>query len=134
MSTNIDANESKPVRQSRWYVPTPAKYLVFVLLVQGGLFLSAYYRWFAFNERKGFTVLFTVATTGALLLLLGAWVLIGWFFKAKTQFGLLTLLLIVPVMAIPCGWLAREIAQARQQGEIVAAINAKGGSVAYGDA
>lgn len=37
----------------RWYAPTPAKFLFAVLAMQGVLFLSGYYRWFWFNERKG---------------------------------------------------------------------------------
>ena len=31
--------------------------------MQGVLFLSTHYRWFWFNEQKGFTVLITVAAT-----------------------------------------------------------------------
>lgn len=40
-------------RYPRWYAPTPAKVLFAVLAMQGVLFLSAHYRWFWFNERKG---------------------------------------------------------------------------------
>lgn len=104
--------------KSRWYAPTPAKFLFAMLLMQGILFLSAHYRWFWFNERKGYTVLITFAATAAALILLVSLVLISRFFKSKSQFGLATLLLMVPVMAIPCGWLAREMELARRQRDL----------------
>jgi hypothetical protein len=36
----------------RWYAPTPGKFLLAVLVMQGILFLSAQYRWFWFNEHR----------------------------------------------------------------------------------
>jgi Leucine-rich repeat (LRR) protein len=104
----------------RWYAPTPAKFLFAVLVMQGVLFLSAHYRWFWFNERKGYTVLITVAATALALLLLSGFVFASRFFKSRTQFSLATLLLVVPVMAIPCGWLTRDLEQARQQQDLLA--------------
>ncbi len=50
----------------------PAKFLWAVLVMQGVLFLGSHYRWFWFNERKGGTVLITVAATAVALLLLVA--------------------------------------------------------------
>lgn len=114
-ATSADVPTTKP----RWYAPTPAKSLFAVLVMQGVLFLSAHYRWFWFNERKGYTVLITVAATAIGLLLLAGAVVVSRFFKSKSQFSLATLLLIVPVMAIPCAWLARGIEQARQQRDVV---------------
>lgn len=115
----------------RWYVPTPGKFLAAVLLIQGVLYLSAHYRWFWFNERKGYTVLITFAASAFLLLLLVGWVGISRFFKTRQQFGLATLLLIVPVMAIPCGWLAHELTLAREQRDFAAKLHSRGGWVAY---
>jgi hypothetical protein len=109
----------------RWY--TPAKFLLAVLVMQGVLFLSAPYRWFWFNERKGYTVLITLAATAVALLLLAVAVVIGRLFKSKAQFSLATLLFIVPVMAIPCGWLAREMDLARRQRLAVQAIESREG-------
>lgn len=109
----------------RWYVPTPGKFLAAVLLMQGVLYLSAHYRWFWFNERKGYTVLITFAASAFLLLLLVGWVGISRFFKTRQQFGLATLLLIVPVMAIPCGWLARELTLAREQRDFAATLDSR---------
>jgi hypothetical protein len=89
-----------------------------VLVMQGVLFLSAHNRWFWFNERKGYTVLISVAGTAIALMLLAGFVVASRFFKSKSQFSLATLLLAVPIMAIPCGWLAREMEQASHQRDL----------------
>lgn len=115
----------------RWYVPTPGKFLLLMLLMQGVLFLSAQYRWFSFSGYKGHTVLVAMALTVVSLLLFAGGLLVSRFFKAKMQFGLSTLLLIVPVIAIPCSWLARELELARQQRACIESIFAHGGRVYY---
>jgi hypothetical protein len=103
----------------RWYWPSIPKFLAALLLLQGLLYLSAQYHWFWFNHRKGFTVLIAVAATAAFLLLLLAWVVVSRLFRAKAQFSLAILLLMVPVMGIPCSWLAQEIAKAKRQRDIL---------------
>jgi hypothetical protein len=108
-------------RKPRWYTPTPAKFLFAVLVMQGVLFLSAHYRWFWFNNLKGCTVLIAVAATAIALLLLAGFVVVGRLFKTKLQFTLATLMLMVPVMASPCAWLAREMELARCQREAIIA-------------
>ncbi len=115
-----------PRTKPRWYVPTPAKFLLAVLIVQSILFLSAHYQWFWFNQHKGYTVLITVAATAILLFLLALAVGISQFFKSKAQFSLATLLLMVPVMAIPCGWLARDVALARELQELTKSMSGSG--------
>jgi len=52
MTTN---DPPKPKR--RWYQFTPAGFLVALLMVQVFLLLSEQFCWFAFNEKKGSTVL-----------------------------------------------------------------------------
>lgn len=109
------ATGNASTKKPRWYAPSIAKYFAAILLLQAGLYLSSNYHWFWFNDHKGLTVLVAVAVTAPLLLLVSAWVVVGRFFGAKTQFSLAALLLIVPVAGIPCGWLAREIDLARRQ-------------------
>jgi len=125
MDATSSSDVPKPTKP-RWYTPTPAKFLFAVLVMQGVLFLSTHYRWFWFNEQKGFTVLITVAATAIALLLLVVCMLISRFFKTKAQFSLATLLLMVAVVAVPCGWLARDIERARRQRAIVEAIRSHG--------
>jgi hypothetical protein len=122
-ATAVEA--SKPTKP-RWYVPTPAKFLFAVLVMQGVLFLSAHYRWFSFNERRGWTVLIAVAVTVSALLLLAGLVVVSRFFRLLrrvTQFSMATLLLMVPVMALPCGWLAREMEYVRETRATVKALD-----------
>jgi CO dehydrogenase/acetyl-CoA synthase epsilon subunit len=116
MATTNSADTPKPT-SPRWYAPTPAKFLFAVLVMQGVLFLSAHYRWFWFNERKGYTVLIAVAATFVSLLLFVGLVLVRRLFKSKSQFSLAILLLIIPVTGLPFAWLAREIDLARRQKE-----------------
>lgn len=101
-----------PGRKLRWYLPTPPALVFIVLAMQGVLFLSEQYHWFWFNERKGYTVLIAVAATAAALLLIACAFAISALFKSNGTFGLATLLLMVPIIAIPCAWLAREMEQA----------------------
>lgn len=114
-----ETTDNPPSCKPRWYSPTPAKFLFAVLAMQSVLFLSTHYRWCWLNERKGWPVLITVAATAGALVLLLATVVASRFRKSKSQFGLATLLLMVPLTAIPCGWLAREIEQSRQQRDLL---------------
>jgi hypothetical protein len=61
-------------------------------------------------------MLITVTATAIGLLLIAGVVVLG----RKAQLTLATLMLMVPVMAIPCSWLVRELIQARRQAQIVA--------------
>ncbi len=54
----------------RWFVPTPGRLLPVLLAVEGFLWLSERFRWFAFNQHKGWTVLIAVASVGVFLLLM----------------------------------------------------------------
>jgi hypothetical protein len=123
--------EIPTIRKPRWHDPTPAKFLFAVLLMQGVLFLSARYHWFWFNELKGYTVLITVAATAAALLLLAILVIVSRFFRAKSQFGLATLLLMVPLMALPCGWLAKELQQAERLDALINAVEPSQGGFGF---
>lgn len=118
-SSSGDAAAVKP----RWYAPTPARFLFAVLLMQGVLFLSTYFRWFWFNELKGYTVVLVVAATSVLLLLLVVWQLGRRLFGRKAQFSLASILLLILVVAIPCGWLTHELAITKQRRETLAAID-----------
>lgn len=130
MSVGPSANQSAPPRP-RWYAPTPGKFLLAALLMQIGLYLSQHYQWFWFNRHKGYTVVIAVAATGALLFLLMIWLLARRLFQSKAQFSLAVLLLVIPVVALPCGWLGREMTLAKQRREILETI--KVGNVTYED-
>lgn len=103
-----------PTDKPSWDTVTLPKCLGAVLVMQVVLFFSDRYDWFWFNEFKGYSALITVAATAIALLLISAIVLASGFTKARTQFSLATLLLVIPVVAIPCGWFANEIGEARR--------------------
>lgn len=126
MSTTQTADDPRG-SNSRYYAPTPAKFLLAVVLMQGTLFLSSSFRWFWFNQHKGYTVLIAVVATAILLLLFVIVAAASWFIKSKAQFSLATLLLLILIMAVPCGWLAREMSLARERQEITQRIESSGG-------
>ena len=99
----------------RWFRLTPDGGVVLMLALEGFLLLSAWFRWFPFNQHKGWTVLICIASVGAALLLMFLWFLAALVFRWRFQFSILALLLLVVVVAIPCSWLATEMKAARQQ-------------------
>ncbi len=61
--TGMDA----PDRRHRWYRPTPTWLVYSSLAMTGLLFLSEKWRWFSFNQHKGWTVLIAVGAVGVVL-------------------------------------------------------------------
>lgn len=119
-----------------WYAITLDRVLVVLLVVVGLLFLSDRYDWFAFNRRKGWTVLIAVAVVAGVLSLTGLWTMLNWVMSrwikvTPFQFGLRSGLVLVAVVGLVCGWLGGAIQQARQQEEICAAIKKAKGHVRY---
>jgi hypothetical protein len=100
-------------------------------VVEGFLLLSERFRWFAFNEHKGWTMLVALAIIGATMLLMLLWFGVSLVFRRRFQFGIRALLLLMVVVAIPCGWLAAAREQARKQRDAVAEIEKAGGWVHY---
>ncbi len=88
----------------RWYRITPDRAVLALLALEAFLLLSAWFRWFPFNQHKGWTVLITVAGVGAALLLMLLWFLAALLFRLRFQFSLLSLLLLAVVVAVPCSW------------------------------
>ena len=60
-------------------------------------------------------MLIAVAATAGLQL----WVIAFRVFRLKSPFGLRTLMLAVVVVAVPSGWVGRELQRARDQRELV---------------
>ncbi len=106
----------------RWFRLTPDRCVVALLALEGFLLLSAWFRWFPFNQHKGWTVLIAIATVGVALLLMLLSFLAALVFRLWFQFSILALLLLVVVVAVPCSWLATEMKAARKQRAAVAAI------------
>ena len=78
-----------PTLTRRSFYPTPAWLIFGLLVVEGLLWLSERYRWFWFNERKGWTVLIAVAVVGGRILIMLIWFIASLLFAGgfNSRFG-----------------------------------------------
>jgi hypothetical protein len=88
------------------FYPPPAWLIFGLLVVEGLLWLSERYRWFSFNEKKGWTVLIGVAVVGLVML---GWFLVSLIFRWRFQFSIRSLLVLAVAVALPFSWMAVEM-------------------------
>jgi len=95
----MTATEPQPAPKPKgcWYRLTPDRLVIGLLVVEGCLLLSERWGWFAFNEHKGYTVLIAVATVGVALVAMFLWFLASLISGWRFQFGVRSLLGLVPV-------------------------------------
>ena len=105
---------SDPITTRRFF-PTPAWLIFGLLVVEGLLWLSERFGWFAFNSHKGWTVLICVAVVGGAMLLMLLWFIVALVFRWRFQFSLRSLLVLTLAVAVSCSWLALEMKKAREQ-------------------
>ena len=98
-----------PTPTRRRFYPTPAWLIFGLLVVEGLLWLSERYRWFWFNEKKGWTVLIAVAVVGVAMLVMLVWFVVSLVFRWRFQFSIRSLLVLTVAVALPCSWLAVEM-------------------------
>ena len=122
-----DALDCTCKTRRRWFRLTPDRCVLGLLAVEGFLLLSAWFQWFAFNQHKGWSVLICLATVGAAFVLMLLWFLAALVFRWRFQFGILALLLLVVVVAVPFSWLATEMKAAREQKTAAEEIGKLGG-------
>ena len=120
---------SKP--HHRWYHVTPDRLILGLLAVEGLLWLSERFRWFAVNQHKGWTVLIAIATIGVTLLFMSLWFAVAHLFRWRFQFSIRSLLVLTVAVAVPCSWLSWEMKKAREQKKVVDEIVSAGGSLGY---
>ena len=125
----VNAPRCKPRR--RWFRITPDRVVVALLAVEGLLWLSDQFRWFPFNQHKGYAVLICLATVGAAFLLMSLWFLAALVFRLRFQFSIRSLLVLTVVVAAAVHWLEVEREQARKRRETVETIASAGGVVSY---
>jgi hypothetical protein len=114
----------------RWCQPTPGRLVGVLLLVELILLISERFRWFPFNEHKGWTVLIAIASVGVTIVLALLWIATALCFRWRFQFSLRLLLVLTVAAAVPFSWLAVEM-QARGRDDAVEAIQKLGGGVGY---
>ena len=94
-----------PTPKTRWFRLTPDRCVVALLALEGFLLLSAWFRWFSFNQHKGWTVLIAVGTVGVFFVLMFGWFVLALVFRLRFQFSILSLLVLVVAVALPfVGW------------------------------
>ena len=121
--------ESKPKR--RWYHLSPDRLIIGLLAVEGFLLLSEWFQWFAFNEKKGWTVLIAVAAVCLVVVVMLLWLAASLLFRLRFQLSLRSLVVLVVAVGIPLGWLSVKMREAERQKRAVEAIEKAGGHVWY---
>ena len=116
---------------TRHFHPTPAWVVFGLLVVEGLLWLSEWYQWFWFNEKKGWTVLIAVAVVGVAMLVMLLWFLVALVFRWRFQFSVRSLLVLTVAVAVPFSWLAVEMKAAREQRELFGTFEMAGGMLQY---
>jgi hypothetical protein len=126
-----DGMSDAPQSRRRLYHPTPNWLILGLLAAEGLLWLSERFQWFAFNEKKGWTVLIAVASVGVAFLVMLLCFVVSLLFRWRFQFGIRSLLILTVVVALPCSWLAVTMRQAKRQREAVVGIESAGGKVQW---
>jgi hypothetical protein len=113
--------------QTRWFHPTPGRFVVALLIIEALLWLSDRFGWW----HKGYAVLTGLAGVGVAMLLLLVWLGVALVVRRRFQFSIRSLLVMVVVVALPCSWMTVETQLAKRQTVAVEAIRKLGGQVWY---
>ena len=113
--------------KARRYRVTPGRLLPLLLAVEGLLWLSEHFHWMS----KGWPVVTAIGTVAVFFVLMFLWFLAALVFRLRFQFSILSLLVLPVAVALPCGWLATEMKQARKQREAVEGIWKARGNIVY---
>ena len=73
----------------------PDRLILALLALEGFFLLSERFQWFAFNERKGWTVLVAGASVGLAIMLTLLWFVLSLFFRRRFQFSIRSLFVLV---------------------------------------
>jgi len=115
----------------RWFHLSPDRLIIGLLAVEVFLVLSERFQWFAFNEKKGWTVLIAVAAVCVVVVVMLVWLVVSLPFRWRFQFSLRSLVVLVVAVAVPLGWFGVKLREAERQRRAVEAIKQTGGWVCY---
>ncbi len=119
-----------PTKRRRYHL-SPGRLIFGLFAVEGFLFLSEWFQWFAFNEKKGWTVLIAVAAVCLVVVVMLVWLVVSLLFRWRFQFGVRSLVVLVVAVAVPCSWLTVKLREAERQRKAVEAIGKAGWAVMY---
>jgi hypothetical protein len=104
--------------KARWFRPTPDRLVIWLLVVEGLLWLSERFEWVA----KGWPALIAIAVVGMAMAVMGMWFAVAVILRWRFQFSIRSLLMLVVIVAVPCSWMATEMREARKQRNAVEEI------------
>jgi hypothetical protein len=126
MPTDIEpASPIQPDKKPRWIRLTPERFIWAVLFLMIFLWFSEQFGWFAFNEKKGLTVLIALAVLGLAILWFALWYVSALLYRRRFQFSIRTLLVLTLAVAISSSWFASEIRRAKRMQKIAESFGAK---------
>ena len=120
-----------PTHKRRRFRLTSAWLVFAVFVAEAFLILSELLGWSPFRWPKGWPALICLATVAVLVLLFALSFAVSLIFRWRFQFSLRSLLALMLVVAIACGWLATGLESARRQRDLVAKASALGCGVLY---
>ena len=105
--------------------------MIGLLALEVLLLLSEGFQWFAFNEKRGWTMLIAMESAALAIFLMLLWFASSMLFRWRFQYTLRSLLVLILAVAIPFSWLATETQRVKRQRAAVEGIRKVGGSVDY---
>lgn len=115
----------------RGYHVTTDRFLIGLLAVEGLFLLSERFQWFGVNEKKGYTLLITIATVAFAVVLMLLWFVVSVLRRWRFQFRMRSVLVLVLLVAIPLCWFATSMRGAKRQQAAITAIAKAGGETVY---
>lgn len=105
-----------------WYRPTPDRFLVGLLMAQGGLLLAD--RFFLFGLSRGdlWNVQLAAGLVCGVVLVGLLWLVVGLLLRRRCQFGIRSMLLLTVAVAIPGSWYAVWIRNGQRQAAALADV------------
>jgi hypothetical protein len=108
-----------------------SRLLLFLLIVEGLVWLSERVGWFGPKLQKGSSVPIAMATIGFAIVVIFLWTFCTLIVRRRLGFSLRRLLLLLLVFAFPFSWMAIDIQSAVKQHAVVKSVKDIGGAIRY---
>jgi len=116
----------------RWFIPTPGKLVVLLLVAELCFLLADRLSLFGLKQGSGWNVLAAIAAFLLTVLIGLVWFAISLLWRrSRFQFGIKTLLSLMCCVAVVWGWFGWKMQQAKRQREVMRWIEEMGGESGY---